>query len=89
VPYLGPGAAITNTTSVNAYDPSKLLLDYSATKGAIMVFTKTLAKQLAPRGIRVNGVAPDPVWTRLQPSGGQPPDALPEFGANTPMGRPV
>lgn len=86
--HLNPGASIINTTSVVAYDPPENLLDYSATKAAIMNFTKALAKQLAPRGIRVNGVAPGPIWTPLQPSGGQPPEFLPEFGANTPMGRP-
>jgi NAD(P)-dependent dehydrogenase (short-subunit alcohol dehydrogenase family) len=86
--YLKPGAAIINTSSVNAYDPDKGLLDYASTKGAIMIFTKALAKQVADKGIRVNAVAPGPFWTPLQPSGGQPPDKLTEFGANTPMGRP-
>ncbi|TWB15396.1 SDR family oxidoreductase [Nitrospirillum bahiense] len=86
--HLGKGAAIINTASVNAYDPSPNILDYSATKGAIMIFTKGLAKQLAKKGIRVNAVAPGPVWTPLQPSGGQPPEKLVTFGSDTPLGRP-
>ena len=88
MPHLNPGSAIINTASVNAYDPDKSLLDYASTKGAIMIFTKALAKQVASKGIRVNAVAPGPIWTPLQPSGGQKPDKLPEFGAQTPMGRP-
>ncbi|WP_375462213.1 SDR family oxidoreductase [uncultured Enterovirga sp.] len=86
--YLKPGASIITTTSVNAYDPSEQLLDYASTKAVNMNFTKALAKQLAPKGIRVNAVAPGPVWTPLQPSGGQFPDELPEFGEDTPLGRP-
>jgi len=88
LPHLMPGSSIVYTTSVNAYDPSENLLDYAATKAAIMNFCKGLAKQLAAKGIRVNAVAPGPFWTPLQPSGGQPPEALPGFGANTPLGRP-
>jgi NAD(P)-dependent dehydrogenase (short-subunit alcohol dehydrogenase family) len=86
--HLGPGATIINTTSLNAYRPDEGIIDYAATKGAIMVFTKGLAKQLVKKGIRVNAVAPGPIWTPLQPSGGQPPDKIPEFGRETPYGRP-
>jgi NAD(P)-dependent dehydrogenase (short-subunit alcohol dehydrogenase family) len=88
VPLLKPGSAIINTTSVVAYDPPENIIDYAATKAAIMNFTKGLAKQLAARGIRVNGVAPGPIWTPLQVTGGQEPEKLPQFGADTPMGRP-
>jgi NAD(P)-dependent dehydrogenase (short-subunit alcohol dehydrogenase family) len=89
LPHLGPGSSIVFTSSVNAYEPSEVLLDYAATKAAIMNFCKGLAKQVASKGVRVNAVAPGPVWTPLQPSGGQPLDALPAFGANTPLGRPA
>lgn len=88
IPLMKPGATIINTTSVVAYDPPESIIDYAATKAAIMNFTKGLAKQLAPKGIRVNAVAPGPFWTPLQPSGGQLPDKLPSFGGDTPMGRP-
>jgi NAD(P)-dependent dehydrogenase (short-subunit alcohol dehydrogenase family) len=87
-PHLGKGSAIVNTTSVTMYQGSKLLLDYSATKGAITAFTRSLAKSLVKDGIRVNAVAPGPIWTPLNPSGGQPKDKIPEFGKDTPMGRP-
>lgn len=82
--HLSPGSSIINTTSIQAYDPSPHLLDYASTKAAINNFTKGLAAQLAPRGIRVNAVAPGPIWTPLQPSSGQPIEALPEFGHDTP-----
>ena len=85
--HLPAGSSIINTTSIQAYDPSPHLLDYASTKAAINNFTKGLAQQLAPRGIRVNAVAPGPIWTPLQVSDGQPKDALPEFGHNTSLGR--
>ncbi len=88
LPHLRPGSTIVNTASINAYDPAEDLFDYAATKAAIASFTKSLAKQLGPRGIRVNAVAPGPYWTPLQPSGGQNPAKLPQFGADSPMGRP-
>jgi NAD(P)-dependent dehydrogenase (short-subunit alcohol dehydrogenase family) len=87
LPHLAPGSTIINSTSVQAYKPSPILVDYATTKAAINTFSKALAQQLAPRGIRVNAVAPGPVWTVLQASGGQPPDKLPEFGKATPLGR--
>ncbi|MHA7279740.1 SDR family oxidoreductase [Arthrobacter sp. MDT2-2] len=85
--HLGPGSTIINSTSIQAYEPSPTLVDYASTKAAINNFTKGLGQQLAPKGIRVNAVAPGPIWTPLQPSGGQPKDALPEFGKSTPLGR--
>jgi hypothetical protein len=88
LPHLQPGSTIVCTTSINAYDPSPGILDYAMTKGAIAIFIKGLSKQLVPKGIRVNGVAPGPIWTPLQPSGGQSPDKLVKFGSDVPMGRP-
>ncbi len=88
LPHLPPGSSIINTTSVQAYSPSPTLVDYASTKSAINTFTKALAQQVAGQGIRVNAVAPGPVWTPLQASGGQPTDALPDFGAQAPLGRP-
>jgi NAD(P)-dependent dehydrogenase (short-subunit alcohol dehydrogenase family) len=83
-----PGSTIINTTSIQAYVPSPILLDYATTKAAINTFTKALAQQVAAQGIRVNAIAPGPVWTPLQVAGGQPEEALGEFGAQTPLGRP-
>ncbi len=88
LPHLPAGAAIICTTSINASQPVPTILDYACTKGAIMVFVRGLAKQLVDKGIRVNGVAPGPFWTPLQVGGGQLPDRLPQFGAETPMKRP-
>jgi hypothetical protein len=86
--HMPPGGTIINTASIQAYQPSPGLLDYASTKAAIVNFTHGLGKQLAPRGIRVNAVAPGPIWTPLQPSHGQPQEKLVQFGQNTPMGRP-
>ena len=87
LPHMGPGSTIVNSTSVQAYKPSPGLLDYASTKAAINAFTKALAQQVAGKGIRVNAVAPGPVWTPLQVSGGQPQEKLPSFGEQTPLGR--
>ncbi len=87
LPLLKPGASIITTTSIQAYQPSADLVDYAASKAAIMAFTRALAKQLAPRGIRVNGVAPGPIWTALQISGGRKQSEIPEFGRDTPLKR--
>jgi NAD(P)-dependent dehydrogenase (short-subunit alcohol dehydrogenase family) len=88
LPHLKGGAAIINCTSVVSYKGSEDLLDYSATKGAITAFTRSLSSNLVKKGIRVNGVAPGPIWTPLNPSGGQPPEDMPDFGKNVPLGRP-
>ena len=88
LPHLENGAAIINTTSITAYAGEKELLDYSATKGAIVAFTRSLSEQIVAKGIRVNGVAPGPIWTPLNPFGGSTPEKLATFGAMTPMGRP-
>lgn len=88
VPHLPAGASIINTTSIQSYQPSPGLLDYASTKGAITSFTKSLAKMLAAKGIRVNAVAPGPIWTPLQPSHGQPQEKITHFGEKTPLGRP-
>ncbi|MDT6963074.1 SDR family oxidoreductase [Cupriavidus sp. SZY C1] len=87
LPHLGKGSTILNTTSVTAYRGSAHLLDYSATKGAIVAFTRSLALQVVKRGIRVNGVAPGPIWTPLIPSTFSP-EEVAEFGKKTPMERP-
>jgi NAD(P)-dependent dehydrogenase (short-subunit alcohol dehydrogenase family) len=87
-PHLKQGAAVINCTSVTMYKGSEELLDYSATKGAITAFTRSLSQNLVKDGVRVNQVAPGPIWTPLNPFGGQPPEEVKDFGKNTPMGRP-
>ena len=87
-PHLKAGAAIVNCTSVTMYEGSKELLDYSATKGAITAFTRSLSENLVGEGIRVNGVAPGPIWTPLNPCGGASKEKIKDFGKDTPMGRP-
>jgi hypothetical protein len=86
LPHLREGSAIVNTTSIQAYQPSPGLLDYATSKAAILNFTKGLAQELAPKGIRVNAVAPGPVWTPLIPAT-MPAEKVGEFGADTPLGR--
>lgn len=86
LPHMGEGATIINTTSVTAYHGNPSLVDYSATKGAIVAFTRSLSIQLADRGIRVNAVAPGPVWTPLIPSS-FPEEKVEGFGGHTPMSR--
>jgi NAD(P)-dependent dehydrogenase (short-subunit alcohol dehydrogenase family) len=88
LPHLKKGSSIINCTSVTMYKGSPKLLDYSSTKGAITAFTRSLSKNLIKKGIRVNGVAPGPIWTPLNPFGGQKAEDIPEFGKDTPMGRP-
>ncbi len=88
LPHMPPGATIINTTSIQSYNPSPMLLDYASTKAAITAFTHALAKQVVDKGIRVNAVAPGPFWTPLQPSGGQPQEKIPDFGSEVPMKRP-
>lgn len=86
--HLKPGAAIVNCTSITSYKGEPELLDYSSTKGAITAFTRALSEQLVGHGIRVNAVAPGPIWTPLNPCGGATEEKLEHFGENTPMGRP-
>jgi NAD(P)-dependent dehydrogenase (short-subunit alcohol dehydrogenase family) len=88
VPHMEAGASIINTSSVQAFTPSASLLPYATTKGAIVTFTKALAKSLGPRGIRVNAVCPGPVWTPLIPASA-PPEQVASFGQDTPLGRPA
>jgi NAD(P)-dependent dehydrogenase (short-subunit alcohol dehydrogenase family) len=88
LPHLQPGSSIIATASEQAYDPSPELYDYAQTKAATMNFVKSLARQLGPKGIRVNGVAPGPVWTALQISGGASLEKQKKFGSQTPLGRP-
>ncbi|MDB5184998.1 MAG: Oxidoreductase [Candidatus Saccharibacteria bacterium] len=88
LPHLPAGATIITTASIQSYQPSAQLLDYASTKAAIVAFTQGLAQQVAEKGIRVNAVAPGPIWTPLQPSGGQPQEAIPDFGTQVPLGRP-
>ena len=88
LPHLAPGSVIIGTASEQAYDPSPDLYDYAQTKAATMNYVKSLAKQLGPKGIRVNGVAPGPIWTALQVSGGATQEKLVKFGGDTPLGRP-
>lgn len=89
LPLMPPGGSIITTASIQATHPSPSLLDYAPTKAAILAFTRALARQIAEDGIRINCVAPGPVWTPLQTSGGQPDSKIPKFGSETPMKRPA
>jgi len=88
LPHLPPGAAVITTASIQSFEPSAHLLDYATTKAGIVAYTKALAEQLIEKGIRVNSVAPGPVWTVLQPSGGQTQEKVRQFGGNSAFGRP-
>ena len=88
LPHLRRGATIVNCTSITMYQGAPELLDYSSTKGAITAFTRSLSQNLVGQGIRVNGVAPGPIWTPLNPSGGASPESMESFGESTPMKRP-
>jgi NAD(P)-dependent dehydrogenase (short-subunit alcohol dehydrogenase family) len=88
VPHLPPGASVITTASIQAYEPSDALLDYATTKAGIVAYSKSLAKQLIEKGIRVNVVAPGPIWTPLQPSGGQTQEKVQKFGEESAFGRP-
>ncbi|RBY78993.1 NAD(P)-dependent dehydrogenase [Geodermatophilus sp. TF02-6] len=88
IAHMPPGSTIINTASKESYQPSPILLDYASTKWAINGFSKALAQQVAEKGIRVNVVAPGPVWTPLQVAGGQPEQKLTQFGGSAPLGRP-
>ncbi|WGM45993.1 putative oxidoreductase YghA [Brevundimonas sp. NIBR10] len=88
VPHLPAGASVITTASIQAYEPSAILLDYATTKAGIVAYTKALAKQLIEKGIRANVVAPGPFWTVLQPSGGQPQEKVQHFGEQSAFGRP-
>jgi NAD(P)-dependent dehydrogenase (short-subunit alcohol dehydrogenase family) len=88
VAHMPAGSTIVNTASMEVYSPLPILVDYAATKGAISTMSKSLAQQLAPKGIRLNVVAPGATWTPLQPSGALPPEQLEDYGSDSPIGRP-
>ena len=88
VPHMPAGSAVISTASIQAYQPSPILLDYATTKAGIVAYTKALAKQLIERGVRANFVAPGPIWTVLQPSGGQPEERVTNFVKDSDFGRP-